>query len=190
MSHVRKPPQGQFTGPNTIGDILQMKHPTILKASVAPLALGLALVSSPAFAQDSDHGLEQRDDRNPEHRYRRRDHRLDRNRRRPDRRSLSRARASSSRTSNHPVPSPWSLAKNSPTRARRAWKTSSTRFLRSSLVRDRTSPMVQLAPPRSTCAALAPSVPLFSSTVVALSRVTRHFCCGHQRHPRGADQAR
>ncbi|MXP27565.1 TonB-dependent receptor [Porphyrobacter algicida] len=30
-----------------------MKHPTLLKASVAPLALGLALASVPAFAQDT-----------------------------------------------------------------------------------------------------------------------------------------
>jgi iron complex outermembrane recepter protein len=30
-----------------------MKHPNILKAGVAPLALGFGLMGSPAFAQDS-----------------------------------------------------------------------------------------------------------------------------------------
>lgn len=35
-----------------------MKHPNILKAGVAPLALGLALVGTPAFAQDTAEGQE------------------------------------------------------------------------------------------------------------------------------------
>ena len=35
-----------------------MKNSTILKASAAPIALGLALSSAPAFAQDSEAGAQ------------------------------------------------------------------------------------------------------------------------------------